>query len=44
MLKWNIAKADIETMTDSALTNEISETYACKKSLMRMIVAGKAET
>ena len=44
MLNWNIAKADIETMMDSALTNEIPETYAYKKSLMRMIEAGKAET
>ena len=44
MLNWNIAKADIETMMDSALTNEIRETYAYKKSLMRMIEAGKAET
>ena len=44
MLNWNIAKTDIETMMDSALTNEIPETYAYKKSLMRMIEAGKAET
>ena len=44
MLNWNIAKADIETMMDSALTNEIPETYAYKESLMRMIEAGKAET
>ena len=44
MLNWDIAKTDIETMMDSALTNEIPETYAYKKSLMRMIEAGKAET
>ena len=44
MLNWNIAKADIETMMDSALTNEIPETYAYKEFLMRMIEAGKAET
>ena len=44
ILNWNIAKADIETMMDSALTNEIPETYAYKESLMRMIEAGKAET
>ena len=44
MLNWNIAKADIETMMDSALTNEIPETYAYKKSLLRMIEAGKTET
>ena len=44
MLNWDIAKTDIETMMDSALTNEIPETYGYKKSLMRMIEAGKAET
>ena len=44
MLNWDIAKSDIETMMDSALTNEIPETYAYKKSFMRMIEAGKAET
>ena len=44
MLNWNIAKADIETMMDSALTNEIPERYAYKESLMRMIEAGKVET
>ena len=44
MLNWDIAKTDIETMMDSALTNEIPETYAYKKSLLRMIEAGKPET
>ena len=44
MLNWNIAKADVETMMDSAVTNEIPETCAYKESLMRMIEAGKAET
>ena len=43
MLNWNIAKADIETMMDSSLTNEIPEMYAYQESLMRMIEAGKAE-
>lgn len=44
MLNWDIAKTDIENMMDSALTNEIPETYAYKKSLLCMIEAGKAET
>ena len=44
LLKWSKAKSDIETMMDAALTAEIPETYNFKKSILRMIETGRAET
>ncbi|XP_066931050.1 uncharacterized protein [Clytia hemisphaerica] len=44
LLEWDVAIKDVETMMDSSLTAEVSETNNYKKALLRMMTAGRAET